>query len=204
MTDKSSLVASLHDLGAVQFGEYQLKSGEISPVYLDLRLLVSQPATLRRVAQMMQAYVDRLKFDRLAAIPLGGMPIGVALSLVTDRPMIYPRMDAKGHGTGRLVEGTYQEGEVALLVDDVLSRADSKLEAIGLLEEAGLRVNDLVVVIDRQMGGVKVLEDGGYTVHHLLTLREMLDTLHRLKRISEKQHQDITDWIESRSESQSR
>ena len=143
MIDKESLVVSLHDLGAVQFGKFKLKSGEISPIYLDLRLLVSRPATLRRVARMMQASAGRSKFDRLAAVPLAGLPIGVALSLAMDRPLVYPRTGAKkGHGTGRSVEGAYNPGETVLLVDDVISRASSKLEATSALEDAGLKVND--------------------------------------------------------------
>ena len=132
--DKESLIVNLDEMGAVKFGEFTLKSGETSPVYLDLRLLVSRPATLRRVARMMQATASDLTFDRVAAIPMAGLPIGVAFSLTADIPLIYPRPQVKGHGTARFIEGTYHPGERVLLVDDVISRADSKLEAAALLE----------------------------------------------------------------------
>jgi len=198
--DKEALISGLYDLGAVQFGEFTLKSGEISPVYLDLRLLISRPGLLRRVARAMQACTEGLKFDRLAAIPLSGVPIGVAFSLAIERPLIYPRMQMKDHGTGRYIEGLYNPGETVLLIDDVLSRGDSKLEAISLLETVRLRVTDLIVVVDRGMGGAEDLEAKGYHVHHILTLQEILDTLLALKRIPEARHRFITAWLaESRS-----
>jgi uridine monophosphate synthetase len=196
LIEHESLVLGLHDIGAVQFGQFRLKSGDISPVYLDLRLLVSQPATLRRAARSMQALVAALTFDRIAAIPLAGLPIGVALSLSMEAPLIYPRLQEKAHGTGRFIEGLYEAGETALVVDDVISRGDSKLESLQLLEAAGLKVTDMIVVVDRQMGGVETLKARGYTVHCVLTLQEILDTLLSLQRISQDQHAQVSTWLE--------
>ncbi len=196
LIDKESLIVSLHELGAVKFGEFTLKSGEKSPVYLDLRLFVDRPATLRRVARMMQAYATPLKPDRLAAIPMAGLPIGVALSLTMDVPLIYPRPQVKDHGIGRFIEGTYAPGETVLVIDDVLTRAHSKLAAISLLEAVQLKVTDLLVVIDRQMGGAEALAAKGYRVHTILTLQEVLDTLLALRRMSADQHRFVTAWLE--------
>lgn len=196
LIDKESLIVSLHELGAVKFGEFTLKSGVKSPVYLDLRLFVDRPATLRRVARMMQAYATPLKPDRLAAIPMAGLPIGVALSLTMDIPLIYPRPQVKDHGIGRFIEGTYAPGESVLVIDDVLTRAHSKLETIGLLEAVQLKVTDLLVVIDRQMGGTEALAEKGYRVHTVLTLQEVLDTLLALRRMSPDQHRFVTAWLE--------
>ncbi|MBN1311315.1 MAG: orotate phosphoribosyltransferase [Anaerolineae bacterium] len=198
MIELESLILDLHDLGAVQLGEFTLKSGEISPIYLDLRLLVSRPKTLRRVAQVLQGAASPLKFDRLAAIPLAGLPIGVALSMAMDCPLIYPRMQAKGHGTGRQIEGEYKAGETVLLVDDVISRGDSKLEAIAELEAAGLKVPTLLMVVDREMGGVQDLADKGYQVHCALTMHTILDTLRSKERITEMQREDVLAWLENR------
>jgi orotate phosphoribosyltransferase len=193
--DKESLIVSLHEIGAVQFGEFTLKSGVVSPIYLDLRLLVSRPATLRRVARMMLSLASTLTFDRVAAIPLAGLPIGVAFSLTTDIPLIYPRPQAKQHGTGRYIEGTYNSGETVLVIDDLISYADSKLETIELLESVFLKVTDLLVIVDRQMGGAAVLKDKGYTLHSLLTLGEILDSLLELKRISMDRYQYVKTWL---------
>ncbi len=202
--DKESLIVNLDEMGAVKFGEFTLKSGETSPVYLDLRLLVSRPATLRRVARMMQAAASDLTFDRVAAIPMAGLPIGVAFSLTADIPLIYPRPQVKDHGTARFIEGTYHPGERVLLVDDVISRADSKLEAAALLEAVQLEVRDLLVVVDRQMGGAQMLEERGYRLHALLTIQEILDTLAHLERITRDQYDFISAWLEESRHGSSR
>jgi orotate phosphoribosyltransferase len=196
MLDTESLITNLYDMGAIKFGEFILKSGETSPVYLDLRMLVDRPATLRRIARMMQALAADLTFDRIAAIPMAGLPIGVAFSLAADIPLIYPRPSVKTHGTERFIEGSYRPGEQVLIVDDVISRALSKFEAIDLLETVQLQVRDIFVVVDRQMGGAEVLAAHGYTVHAIMTLQDVLDTLLSLDRITYDQHQFITAWLE--------
>ncbi len=196
MIDLESLILDLHELGAAQFGEFTLKSGEKSPVYVDLRLLISRPSTLRRVAHTLQSLASLLHFDRLAAIPLGGLPIGVALSMVMERPLIYPRMQAKQHGTGRQIEGEFKPGETVLLIDDVLSRGDSKLEALAVIEAAGLKVPNLLVVIDREMGGVQDLANKGYQVHSALNMHMILDTLYHKRRITKKQYTEALAWLD--------
>ncbi len=196
--DKESLVSGLFDLGAVQFGQFKLKSGEQSPVYIDLRLLITRPTTLRQVANVLQSFAAGLTFDRLAAIPMAGLPIGVALSLSMDRPLLYPRPQTKAHGTGRQIEGQCRAGETVLLIDDVISGGHSKAESIAVLEGAGLKITDMLVVIDREMGGAEELEKRGYTVHSALKLTDILDTLVQLKKIKQADADGVRQWLKSR------
>jgi uridine monophosphate synthetase len=102
----------------------------------------------------------------------------------------------KTHGTERFIEGSYRPGEQVLVVDDVISRAQSKFEAIDLLETVQLQVRDIFVVVDRQMGGTEYLAEQGYTVHAVMTIQDVLDTLLALDRITYDQHQFITAWLE--------
>ena len=111
-----SLIEGLHRIGAVQFGEFRLKSGLLSPIYVDLRLLPSAPALLKEAGRHLAQAAAALTFDRVAAIPLGGLPIGTALSLEMERPLIYPRPEVKQHGSKKSVEGTFHAGETALVV----------------------------------------------------------------------------------------
>ena len=110
MTDPSpieTLVLTLHDIGAVQFGRFRLHSGKESRIYIDLRLLVSFPAALRQATAAYAGVLAALDYDLLAATPLAGLPIGTAIGLHLDKPLIYPRKTAKSYGTGKNIEGRW-------------------------------------------------------------------------------------------------
>ncbi len=165
-----SLVAS----GCVTFGDFVLKSGKSSPVYIDLRRMASFPELLARAAAAYRPILAELDFDCLAGIPYAGLPIATALSLQTGVPAIYPRKEAKGYGLRAKVEGAYVPGQTAVVIDDVASSGESKLEAIRRLEAEGLRVKDVVVLIDRQGGARSELGSLGYGYHAALKLEDLV------------------------------
>lgn len=193
----SRLSNALFDKGCIQFGTFTLKSGITSPIYLDLRLLVSHPSLMRAVSQTMARVVHTLTFDRIAAIPYAGLPIGVALALEVNRPLIYARREVKAHGTRRAVEGAFESGETVLLVDDLITRGDSKLEAIAELESVGLQVQDVLVLIDREQGGAEDLAKNDRHLHTVLRLTQTLDTLLESARITPSQHAEILHYLKS-------
>jgi orotate phosphoribosyltransferase len=187
----AALAVTLHKIGAVRLGRFTLHSGRISPIYIDLRLLVSFPQALRQVAQAYAALLDGLRFDILAAYPYAALPIGTALALETGIPLIYPRKDAKGYGTGKQVEGVWQEGQIALVVEDLITSGDSILQAISSLRSAGLQVRDALVLIDREQGGRELLRQQGYELHAVMTLGGLLAILEREGRISGQERVDV-------------
>jgi uridine monophosphate synthetase len=185
--DRQSLTLDLHRIGAVRFGDFVLKDGRHSPFYLDLRLLVGHPAVLRRVAQAMLACAATLQFDCLAGIPYAGLPIAVAMSLESGRPLVYPRKEAKAYGTRRQVEGVFQPGDRALVIDDVITTGGAKLEAIVPLREAGLVIEDILVLVDRESAGAQALAAAGLRLHSVLKVRALLDDLHKAGAIGEEE-----------------
>ena len=193
--DKQSLALALARIGAVRFGEFTLKSGQKSPVYIALRLLVSHPRVLARVAGSYAKLLSGLTYDRLAAIPYAALPIGTAVSLTTGRPLIYPRKEVKAHGTARSVEGDFTPGERVVVLDDLITTGASKIEAIAPLEEAGLQVTDIVVLIDRQGSGANELANSGYRLHAVLTLTEIMEILADRRLIDPGQHTAVLRWL---------
>ncbi|MBI2842507.1 MAG: orotate phosphoribosyltransferase [Armatimonadetes bacterium] len=189
------LYTQLYHAGCIKFGEFKLKSGIISPVYVDFRVLVSNPKLLALVGEHIARKLDGLKFDRIAALPYAGLPIGIAASLAANIPMIYPRKEAKDYGTARLIEGEFKKGERIVVVDDVITDGATKIESIKPLEEAGLKVEDVVIILDREQGGRKILADAGYTLHSVTTLSEAMDALVRLGKISEDVRRETLAFI---------
>ncbi len=185
------LSVMLFDIGAVQLGKYMLHSGRTSRIYLDLRLLVTYPHALRVATKAYQYLLQELSFNLLAAPPLAGLPLGTALCLATDTPLIYPRKTAKSYGTGKSIEGHWTIGQTAVIVDDVITSGDSMLGAISSLKAAGLQVTDAIVLIDREQGGVATMQSLGYNVHAAISISRLLAILENKERISSKQRAKV-------------
>lgn len=189
------LALALADIGCVRLGNFTLRSGQRSPIYIDLRLLVSHPSTLRDVARAYAQLLRTLTFDRLAAIPYAALPIGTAVSLELGCPLLYPRKEVKSYGTRQAVEGKFQTGERIVVLDDLITTGATKLEAITPLEEFGLQVEDIIVLIDREQGGREYLEERGYRLHAVFSLGEMLDILAQHGRISTAQRDQVKAFL---------
>ena len=170
-----TLADGLLDAGCVKFGDFTLKSGAKSPIYVDLRRLVAFPELLKEAAAAYAEIMQSLKFDQLAALPYAAMPIGTAISLHGGWGMIYPRKEDKGYGTQVEIEGVYEAEERIVVIDDLISSGGSKLEGIQKLKAFGLEVEDIVVLIDRQPEGVDFMGEHGYKLHSVFTLPELLD-----------------------------
>jgi uridine monophosphate synthetase len=190
------LADGLLDAGCVRFGSFELKSGKISPIYIDLRLLASYPTLLARAAAAYRSLMDELTFDRLAALPYAGLPITTALSLQSKQPMIYPRKEVKTYGTRAKVEGHYEAGETALVIDDLVTTGGSKFEAIERLKEVGLKVTDVLVLIDRQSGARETIAEAGYRLHAVFELTTLIDHWEQAGKISAQQAAAVREFLE--------
>jgi uridine monophosphate synthetase len=180
-----TLADELLKTGAIKFGAFRLKLHEkqpdapLSPIYVDLRVLQSSPDALDTAVGAMAEMIDShgLKFSRYAGIPVAATPLVAVLSHMTRIPMITPR-EVKTHGSGETINGSFNPGETVIVIDDVVSRGESKLEAIGVLESHGLLVRDVAVLVDREQGGAAQLAAAGYTLHAVLELSRALRYWH--------------------------
>lgn len=149
---------------------------------------------------VVDAYTDLLKpltYDVLADVPTAATPIVASLSDKLRVPQITPRMDQKAHGTGAKIDGVFKEGDTTVVVDDLITKATSKLEAIEVLESAGLKVTDVVVLIDREQGGRQELEERGYQLHAALTLPHMVSLYKAIGLITPEQFETVMDYLKA-------
>ncbi len=183
----ASLAEDLLQSGCVRFGQFTLKSGAQTPIYIDLRQLVSYPHVLNEVSAAYLPILRTLKFDRIAGLPYAALPIATTISLKTGWPAVFPRKEARSYGQREEIEGRFKPGERVAVLNDLAAGGMSKFEAIAKLISAGLKVEDVVVLIDRQAGAKEALEAVGYRLHSVLTLSDLLDYWERNERIPGEQ-----------------
>ena len=171
----STLANDLLSAGCIKFGNFRLKSGLQSPIYIDLRQIISHPRLLAEIAQAYLPILKNLQFARIAGLPYAAIPIATAISLTANYPMIYPRKEVKTYGTKAEIEGEYHAGETVLVIDDLATTGGSKFEAIEKLTGVGLVVKDVVVLVDRESGAKESLAQAGYSMHAVLTISQLLD-----------------------------
>lgn len=177
------LILKLNEIGAIKFGSFTLKSGQVSPIYIDLRLIVSYPELLKEVAESIWSKIKDLRYDLICGVPYTALPIATALSLGHGKSMVMRRKEAKDHGTRKLIEGAYRSGQECLVIEDLITTGTSILETIEPLEHEGLKVSHAAVLIDRQQGGSKHLAAKGYTVHSAFTISEILANLEKAHKL---------------------
>jgi orotate phosphoribosyltransferase len=196
------LAKELWDLGAVQFGEYNVGRTINSPIYLNPRLLVSNPMALGRVARVIKEETETMlslrnptvsPFSLVAGVPFGGLHLATAFSLATKVPLIYlhPRKD----GAGNVIEGNYLPGQTVLVIDDLITGGTSVVETTQELRAAGLLVRDAIVLLDRRQKGRERLRGHGVSLHALLDIETLLNYLMSHGKITEDDYRRSIDYL---------
>ncbi|MBN1452400.1 MAG: orotate phosphoribosyltransferase [Anaerolineales bacterium] len=193
----STLADSLLEAGCIKFGEFTLKSGLKSPIYIDLRQIITYPKLLAEIAQSYLPLLSPLQFSRIAGLPYAAIPIATAISLAGNYPMIYPRKEVKAYGTKAEIEGEYHAGETVVVIDDLATTGGSKFEAIEKLTGAGLVVKDVVVLVDRQSGAKDALAEASYVMHAVLTISQMLDHWEQTSRVEKEKIEATRKFLSS-------
>ena len=203
------LAKTLWGLGAVQFGDFTLgRTTQHSPVYVNLRLLISNPRALARAARVMHEEVRTLlgmrnprvhPFQRVCGIPFGGLHLATAFSLRSRVPLVYVHPAKEHNGKRLFVEGLYEGGETVLLIDDLVTSGGGIIETAEFLRNhAGLIVKDVLVLLDRQEGAGEQLLQKGYNLIPILGLEALLTNLMARGLIPEAQYRRCIDYIRAR------
>jgi orotate phosphoribosyltransferase len=153
-------------------GQFRLRSGKTSSFYWDKYRFESDPVLLDAVAEEMVRLLPD-KFDILAGLELGAVPLVTVISLKTGRPCVYVRKVAKEYGTCNLIEGGFHRGETAVVIEDVVTVGGQVCASAEQMRELGLIVSDVLCVIDRQQGASENLKQIGCSLSSVFTLAEL-------------------------------
>ena len=205
--DNLWLAQTLFDLEGVKFGNFTVSESTVSsPVFVNPKVLISNPTALRVASKLMQQEIDLAQslrrprvhpFAVVAGVPVGGLLLASAYSLETNIPMIYARIRPEGTGK-RGIEGRFSPGDTALIIDDLITRGGSVLETAKLLEENGLKVKDVIVLVDREHGATERLRHLGYNLISILKLDVMLNHYMSRGLISEETYQTCAEYLRAK------
>ena len=148
-----------------------------SPIYVDLRRAVSYPDLFNLMARVYMDLLNGMTYDHIASVPYAALPIGAVVAAGLRASLIYPRKDAKDHGTAQKVEGSYLPNEQVVLLEDVVTSGGSIVSAAETLRAAGLSVGDVVVLVDRQQGGSTRLKHNKLHLHAAISIDDLLQEL---------------------------
>ena len=191
----------LHKIDALRFGVFKLSSGKASPYYVDLRVVPSFPDAFREICNFYVEYITSRvgleNFDRVAGVPLAGIPFASQIAYNLKKPFLYVRKGFRKHGRQRRVEGILVSGDRVLLIDDLITTGlNLKKAAEAITAEGGL-VTEVVALLDREEGGKAKLEKRGLKVHTLLQMREVANTLYEIGAIDEESFKTILKQIKN-------
>ncbi len=187
---KVEIAKILHKIDALQFGVYKLTSGKVSPYYIDLRVVPSFPDAFRQICdfygESITSQVGLKNFDRIAGVPLAGIPFASQIAYNLKKPFLYVRKGVRLHGRQRRVEGILVSGDRVLLVDDLVTTGLTLKRAAEAVRAEGGVVNEAVAFLDREEGGKEILARSGIKLHSLLKMSEVANTLFEIGAIDEE------------------
>ena len=176
MYDRSRLITLFRER-ALKFGDFTLASGKKATYYLDGKQITLHSEGLRLVSEGLLELLADVPFDAIGGMSIGADPIiGGVLTLAGSRGRdlqgFLVRKEAKGHGTGRFIEGPVQPGSKVVIVDDVVTTGGSSIQAIERIQEYGCTVVHVVAIIDRLEGGAANFQARNLPLTSLLTIRD--------------------------------
>lgn len=179
MSDSSDL-ARLLLARSVRHGDFVLASGARSSYYIDARLTTMSAQGLLLIGRLGLAAIRKAGWEATAVggLTMGADPVAYAIAAASNAgdsvlDAFSVRKEAKGHGTGRRIEGNFEPGSRVVVVEDVITSGGSALKAAEAVQAEGGTVLGVLAVVDREEGGRQAIEKAGHHVVALTTVTQL-------------------------------
>ncbi len=172
-------------------------SGWFSPIYCDNRKLLSYPEARKLVYESFAAKITELypEADIIAGVATGAIAHGVLAAEALEKPFIYVRSAAKGHGLTNMIEGEYQAGMKVVVVEDLVSTGGSSLQAVEALRSAGCEVLGMVAIFTYQFPVAEEnFEKANCKLTTLSNYTELLGVAKEQNYIKESDIETLSEW----------
>lgn len=192
---------ALLEINAVGFSPDKpitFKSGILSPVYVDNRILPFYPAQWHTVVEGFETLiaVEKPIFDTLAGVAVGGIPHSSALAYSMGRPSVFVRKEAKEHGKQKRVEGGNVRGRQVLLVEDLVTTGGSSLDGINALRAEGAVVEHVLAIVSYGFAEAqKAFVQANIKLHTLTNFTAILEEALMMGKLGEAEIGVINDWF---------
>jgi orotate phosphoribosyltransferase len=199
---KNNMANILFKIDAVKFGVFKLSTGKASPYYVDLKVIPSFPDVFREIIDFYtEAITNQIglkNFDRIAAVPITGIPFASQIAYNLEKPFLYVRKGVKLQGRERRVEGVLFSGDRVLLIDDLVTTGVTLRKAAEAIKAEGGVVTRAVAFLDREEGGKEKLKEADVELLPLLKMSEIAKTLYEIGAIDKESLKTINKQIKKK------
>lgn len=174
------------------------KSGIVSPVYVDNRKLLMNPAPWREVVAGLREMVEMLNIENpiIAGIEAAGIPHSSVLAYEMGLPSVFVRKEAKGHGLKQRIEGGDVTGRNVILIEDQVTTGGSSLSGVMALREAGAAVDHCLAITSYGFPeSWQAFADAGVNLHILTGFDDLLPRLLTAGVVNHDQLAILMDWL---------
>ncbi|WP_317168653.1 orotate phosphoribosyltransferase [Blattabacterium cuenoti] len=197
--EKEQFVLTIYNLGIMKFGNFTLKSGYSSPIYIDFRPIASKPNLLIKLSDLLLHTISYYNFELICGVPYAALPIATTLSIRYNIPLIIKRKENKGYGTQKMIEGIYKKGQNCLLIEDVITSGESLLNTAEGLKKEGLVIQNILSILDREQGGIENITNKGFKINTLFKIGEVINILDKQKLFKQQEIYYINKFLKQKT-----
>ena len=151
------LIKTFFELNCIQFGSFKLKNGTTSPFYINLRILISKPEILKKIAELVynsfikQIHLECIQNNEILSIcglPYAGIPLANYISCLYNIPLLLLRKEKKEYGTKQMIEGITDKTNKIIILDDIITSGTSINESLPYF--VNFKIEKIIAIIDRE------------------------------------------------------